>query len=121
MRDAGMKFCFLDIRLAAQWRGANHNSCIAFTLHAFADIQHRRGDILLVEPVVKIEVSGKQAVGDSSEVDAVVNGAFEGQSVCALTKHQYAHNDALLQDHFAVVTPLGSPNHPSLALPLYPP
>src|SRR5712692_3013474 len=77
-RDAGMKLCSLDILLAAQWRGVNHNSCIAFTLHVFADIQYWRGDILLVEPVVEIEVFGKQAVGDGSEVDAVVNGAFEG-------------------------------------------
>ena len=43
----------------------------------------------------KIEVSGKQAVSDGSHVYAVIDGAFEGQGVRAVSQEKRTYEDTI--------------------------
>src|SRR5450759_4862770 len=67
------------VLLTTQCRGLNHSPCISFTTNTLADVQNGRGNILLIQPIIKIKVFSKQAVSNASKIDAMVNGAFERQ------------------------------------------
>ncbi len=61
----------------------------------FFDIQNGAGDALLIEPRFEIEAGGKEQPGNGSEVNSMIDGAFEGQGMAALTQEERTDDDAI--------------------------
>src|SRR5260370_1308167 len=61
----------------------------------FFDIQNGAGDMPLIEPRFEIEAGGKELPGNGSEVNSMIDGAFEGQGMAALTQEERTDDDAI--------------------------
>src|SRR5260370_40352933 len=61
----------------------------------FFDIQNGAGDALLIEPRFEIEAGGKEPPGNGSEVNSMIDGAFEAQGMAALTQEERPDDDAI--------------------------
>src|SRR5215469_13592250 len=66
-----------------------------FTDAFFFAMQNGAGDAFLIEPGIKIEVCRAQPAGNGSEVNSMIDGAFEGQGAAALTQEERTDDDTI--------------------------
>src|SRR5579859_652582 len=70
----------------------NERPCELLAASILRYIQHRGRNRVLIQPVIKVEVVLKQAVGNVDKVDTMVDGAFERQRIDALAQQQRSDN-----------------------------
>src|SRR6266436_911285 len=68
---------------------------VVFAHSLFFDIQNGARDAPLIEPRFEIEAGGKKLPGNGSEVNSMIDGAFEGQGMAALTQEERTDDNAI--------------------------
>ena len=79
---------------------------LGIALHSrfsFPYLEDGRWYMLPIEPIVKMKVIGEQAVGNGSYIDAVIDSAFEGQGMLALTQQERTdRHTSMMQQHLTI-------------------
>src|SRR5947209_5360145 len=102
---SGVKLCGIltllygSFSAQSQSRSNKSRLCPRFMLQ----VKYCRGNTLLIEPAIEVEVIIKKVSGNGRDINLVIDSSFEGQCLLARTQEERTYQDTALEMCFTIV------------------